>query len=199
MKSPDNHSLDQIYPSFNTDSPADTSNPSLHICSKDKGGNSGNVSDPRPPTRVMSPAYLGKSEIHKSASSESQVNHQHTNTGSHKNGLKFSRDSRSVSPLLTSKGNYSHQSASRVKSLDHLTHDKGLNSFHKSNNCDMINMNGESEGDEITEKVPYNVDETALKCEVPLNCDKTRKREKIEDNFLTDEEIQIESLSADLY
>ena len=198
----DNHSLDQVYSSFNRDNSIKTCNPTLHIKHPDKGANTESLPELRPPIRVTSPLYLGKSEIHGSNPSSSlsslQIHHHHLNKDTQQDSLKLKRDSRSESPKLNIKGCNSKQSVSKVRSLELLFEKKDTKHSREKGNCDIVFVNGEHEINGTENEINNKLDNKTEK--VPFDVGKCGKREMIFiDNFLTDEEIRKESLSADLY
>lgn len=197
------HSLDQVYSSFASDSSEQKDYPSLHLRHIDSEPDNESLPSLGPPVRVLSPDYLGDTANHKKSSKEYQTTHSNHN---HRNHISpFTRDTRSASPSVSPRGCNSDMVPLRVKSLDYVLNCKGdnLSRYKDIENQPSKQDTGKCLDKKSDEKCAENVltnEESISRVPMtPVNCDKAKKREKIVDNFLSEEEIKLESDMAKFY
>lgn len=192
-----------MYSSFASDSSEKKDYPTLHLRHIDSEPDNESLPSLGPPIRVLSPEYLGDGANRTKSSEEFQNTHSNHN---HRNHVSpFKRDTRSASPSISPRDCNSDTVPLRVKSLDYILNCKGDNLSrnsdfeNRSSKVDTSKSMDKKSDEKCVENFLTNEESISNVPVTPVNCDKPRKREKIVDNFLSEEEIKLESDMAKFY
>lgn len=187
-------SLEKIYSGLIGDGKSKNDCQVLHIQKSASPANLKPKTELGPPTRVTSPDYL-RSSVHVSSNG---INKSHFNNqdNTQKQNGRVLRDSRSASPAsAVSKLSNSDSNARRVMSLEHFENN---NSSESEDHRNKRNLHEKGGFQLKNNNFKHSCDTNELS-DQNTGSDFSTKREKIIDNFLTDDEIKRESLCADLY
>ncbi|XP_052789829.1 hemicentin-1-like isoform X1 [Mya arenaria] len=204
-----NKSLEHIYSSVHSNSPV-TSVPIPKSVPDDQSEHSNRSCDPKPPIRVISPAYLNGSKKTSQLSqskTDKNSNYKYASNKVKDMDSRFPRETRSMSP----KGEYLKDKLPvRVVSLEHVGDEgcyakieKGPIKKHCAfdGNCDLglhFHCYGKRQSGASDEK-DTDVRERLLNGNNVEDKNKKNKKNVVDDNFLSEEEIQLEVESAQLY
>ncbi|WAR31266.1 HMCN1-like protein [Mya arenaria] len=199
-----NKSLEHIYSSVHSNSPV-TSVPIPKSVPDDQSEHSNRSCDPKPPIRVISPAYLNGSKKTSQLSqskTDKNSNYKYASNKVKDMDSRFPRETRSMSP----KGEYLKDKLPvRVVSLEHVGDEgcyakieKGPIKKHCAfdGNCDLglhFHCYGKRQSGASDEK-DTDVRERLLNGNNVEDKNKKNKKNVVDDNFLSEEEIQLERI-----